>query len=218
MAVKRICMKSFKHKSAAHPTPDPLLFALQTLVVDMALIDRNHHLTAQARNENDIEHSFAVALLCWFIHDKYNLPLSLEKILQYALVHDFAERYAGDTNTYADPAARARKIELERQALERLSGEFKDFRGLVTAMTAYDTSRDAEALFVWTVDKMQAMILGDLDGWRPYQKINITYDRFVAKHSEQLASCSPYCKEIFATLLEYCKTTYYDRPQPSPVA
>lgn len=195
--------------------PHPVLFDLQSLIVDLALINRNHHLAGHERAENDIEHSFAVAMLCWYIHDKYQLHLDLAKILKYALIHDFTEKYVGDINTFASKDMRAKKMELERTALARLSEDFKDFDGLTTELCEYDAQTDEESLFVWTVDKMQAYILGDLDDWRPYKKINITYDRFLAKHSEQLTKCSPYCKEIFAETLEYCKTTYYDRPVPA---
>lgn len=138
--------------------------------------------------------------------------LDKEKVLKYALVHDFVERYAGDVNAFASKPERDKKIERERAALDRFSREFKAFGSLVAAMSAYETKSDEEALFVWTVDKMQAYIMGDLDDWRPYKKLGIDYERFAAKHAEQLAVCSPHCREIFETLLEYCKTTFYDQP------
>lgn len=194
--------------------PEPLLFALQGLVVDLALIERNHHLAGHEQSENDIVHSFAVAMLCWYICDTYAIPLDVTKILKYALIHDFTEKYVGDVSTYADEAARNKKGAMEKVALERLSNEFRRFNDLVGSLQAYESKADDEALFVWTVDKMQAYILGDMDNWRPYKRpIHITYDAFVAKHAEQLAQCSPYCKEIFSAVLDYCKTTYYDRPR-----
>lgn len=193
--------------------PDLMLFALQQLSIDVSLINRNHYLARTNRRENDVEHSYTVALLCWYIHDKYQIPLDIGKILKYALSHDVVERYAGDTNTFASPADRQKKVEREKQALERLASEFSGFPDLVTTMTEYERRGDAESLFVWTVDKMQALVLGDMDNWRPYQEINVTYEVFEAKHKEQLAECSPYCKEIFAELAEYSKSTYYDRPK-----
>jgi len=195
--------------------PSPLLFKLQTLVVDLALIERNHHLAGQERKENDIEHSFTVAMLSWSICDRYSLPLDLAKVLKYALTHDFVERYAGDVNAFATKEERAEKVIREKAALQRLSEEFKDFGDLIASMEAYETKSDEEALFVWTVDKMQAYIMGDLDNWRPYKKLDLSWKRFIEKHAEQLAVCSPYCKEIFSELLAYCRTTYYDQPEQS---
>ncbi|HTE22407.1 MAG TPA: HD domain-containing protein [Candidatus Limnocylindria bacterium] len=192
--------------------PHSTFFSLQQLVVDLAFIERNHHLIGSERPENDIEHSFMVALLCWFICSHYQLDLDMSKVFKYALAHDFVERYAGDINTYASQKDRQKKTKLEKAALKQLGKDFHEFGDLVETMQAYEDKADEEALFVWTVDKMQALVLADMDNWRPYKKINIEYARFVQKHSEQLAQCSPYCKEIFASLLEYCKTTYYDRP------
>lgn len=195
--------------------PHATLFSLQQLVVDLALIHRNHHLINSERQENDIEHSFMVALLCWYVCSHNRINLDLSKILRYAMVHDFVERYAGDVNTFASKSAREEKVVREQASLKKLSKEFSDFEDLVTCMQNYESKVDEEALFVWTIDKMQGMILGDMDSWRPYKKLNITYGRFVEKHKEHLAQASPYCKEIFDSLLEYCKTTYYDRPTVS---
>jgi 5'-deoxynucleotidase YfbR-like HD superfamily hydrolase len=192
--------------------PHNTFFSLQQMVLDLAAIDRNHMHVGRERHENDVEHSFMVGLLCWFICERHKLNLDQAKVLKYAMAHDFVERYAGDTNTYASINDRQRKIELEQAALKKLSYEFSDFEDLVEIMQAYEARADDEALFVWTVDKMQQLILGDMDNWRPYQKINITYDRFDQKITEHLGKASPYCKEIFASLLDYCRTTYYDRP------
>ncbi len=193
--------------------PDPLLFSLQKMVVGLALIDRNHYLAGTERRENDIEHSLSVALLCWFIHDKYKMKLDIGKILKYAIAHDFVELYAGDVNTFADADSRKNKVQVEKEALAKMSDEFNGFGDMMHVMHAYETKGDEEALFVWTVDKMQALIMGDLDNWRPYEEFGIDYAWFVEKYSEQLGKSSVHCKEIFAGLIEYTKSTYYDRPK-----
>lgn len=189
------------------------MFVLQKLISDLTKIERNHHILESDRAENDVEHSYAVALLCWYLLEKLKLDMDLGKVITYALVHDFVEIYAGDVNTFASKSARTRKVQNEAAALTRLTDELSDFKGMTLSLEAYEARRDEESLFVWTVDKMQTLILADLDGWRPYKKIAITYDSFVQKHQEQLQSCSVYCKEIFEELLAYCKTTYYDRPK-----
>ena len=192
--------------------PHDTFFELQRLVVDLAFIERHHHLIDSERHENNIEHSFMVALLCWYICSRHALELDLSKVLRYALAHDFVERYAGDTNTFASKKERALKVEREKLAAKRLSDDFVDFQDLVKIINDYEAKNDEEALFVWTVDKMQALVLGELDGWRPYQKLEISYDQFADKYHELIASASPHCEEIFSTLVEYCKTTYYDQP------
>ena len=192
--------------------PDPLLFSLQQLTIDLSLIARNHHLAKTDKKENDIEHSLTVALLCWYIYDREELKLDLSKILKYAITHDFVERYAGDVNTFASAEERNNKVIRESDSLEKLAKEYDKFPTMIFAMRQYELKEDEESLFVWTVDKMQGMIMGDMDGWRPYANLNISYDSFVKKHGEHHSKSSKYCKEIFEGLLEYCKTTYYDRP------
>lgn len=191
--------------------PDAVFFELQKLTIDLALIDRNHHLAGTDRHENDIEHSMTVALLCWYIHDKYKLNLDIAKILKYALSHDFVERYAGDTNTFASDQARQEKVVREAASLKRLSAELEDFKDLVTSMHDYEAKQDGEALFVWSVDKMQQLIMGDLDNWRPFVDLSISYEKFVSKWSELVEKSSPYTKEIFTGLLEYSKIQYESR-------
>jgi putative hydrolase of HD superfamily len=188
--------------------PDHILFELQKMSIDLALIDRSHYLAGTQRRENDVEHSLTVALLCWYIHDRYKIDLDISKILKYALSHDFVERYAGDVNTFASVKDRQEKVKHEADALVRLSEEFSDFPDLVSKMKNYDLKQDEESHFVWTVDKMQQLIMGDLDGWRPYQEISITFEQFCDKHKEQLQKSSHHIRNIFDALIEYSKTTY----------
>lgn len=194
-----------------HSSPDPTFFELQKLTIDLALIDRNHHLAGTDRHENDIEHSLTVALLCWYIHDKHQLNLDIAKILKYAISHDFVERYAGDVNTFASDKARQGKAMREAASLKRLSEELGAFQDLIKSMQEYEDKIDEEALFVWTVDKMQQLIMADLDNWRPFLDLSISYDRFTEKWGEIFEKSSPYTKEIFDSLIEYSKDKYRKR-------
>jgi 5'-deoxynucleotidase YfbR-like HD superfamily hydrolase len=153
-----------------------------------------------------------VAVLCWYILDKYTLDLDMAKVLKYALTHDFVERYAGDVPTFASVDERNEKILREKESLNRLSEEFKEFGDMVTSMQRYETKEDEESLFVWSVDKMQQLIMGDLDNWRSYAEKPIAYDEFTKKYTELLQKSSKYTQEIFEVLLNHSKTTYYDQP------
>lgn len=194
-------------------TQDHGYFQLQQLVSDLTQIKRNHQHPSKEHYENDVEHSFSVALLCWYIISSNGLKLDIALVLKYAMAHDFVERYAGDVNTFASDDARKHKIETERIALQKLTLEFSDFPEMVDSMTNYEARSDDESLFVWTVDKMQALILGDLDNWRPYQRLDISFQQFSDKYTELSAVSSPYCKQIFESLIAYSKSTYYDRPK-----
>ena len=193
-------------------TPDPLLFSLQQMIIDISLIERKHYLPRTSRRENDIEHSMTVSILCWYILEKYALDLDIAKVFKYALTHDFVERYAGDVPTFASVDERNEKVLREQESLNRLSEEFKEFSDMVASMQRYETKEDEESLFVWSVDKMQQLIMGDLDNWRSYAEKPITYDEFANKYTELFGKSSRYTREIFEGLLNYSKTTYYDQP------
>lgn len=185
---------------------------IQRLIVDIQKVERNHRIPNSERHENVAEHSFSVAILCWRIFEAVKPPLDLTKILQYALVHDFSERGSKyDINTYASTEERNTKKQLELAELKKISDEFKDFKNLVEIINDYEKAGQ-EALFVWSVDKMQSIILGEIDDWRPYVSYGVTYKQFFNKGEEFLNKCSPYVKDIFKEVFDSSCDTYYDNP------
>lgn len=185
---------------------------LQQLVLEVMKVERNHSIPTTNRHENVVEHSFSVAMLCWKVFEILKPPLNLEKVLKYALVHDFSERgLKSDTNTYAGKEERKIKKEREALELEKIGNEFSDFEDFVKTLHNYE-KLDDEALFVWSIDKMQGIILGGLDDWRPYEAYGVTFEQFCKKDEEFIEKCSPYVKEIFKEVYEEACKTYYDNP------
>jgi len=192
---------------------DPQYILLQQMVIDLSLINRNHYLAKTDRRGNDIEHSMTVVLLCWYLYEKLQPDLDLAKILKYAVCHDFVEQYAGDVSTFASTADRAAKVKNEAAALSRIKKEHSGFPDLAETIARYELRADEESKFVWTVDKMQALIMGDMDNWRPYAEIGITYNMFINKFEDLSKNASQCGKDIFRELIEYSYSTYYDQPQ-----
>lgn len=188
---------------------------IQQLSLDIIAINRNHYIPDTERHENVAEHSFSMALLCWKLFEEVNPPLDLSKILKYAISHDFAERgLEQDTSAYASAESREEKYEREAAELERIKEEFSDFSDLGKSIEDYEAAVDEEALFVYSVDKMQAAILGSIDDWRPYAEAKITYEDFCEKNEGYISNkCSPYLKEVFTQVYEDACKTYYDQPE-----
>ena len=182
--------------------------------MDIMAVDRNHRIPRLERPENVVEHSFSVAMLSWRLFDIVKPPLDLAKILTYALVHDFAERgQAVDVNTYASAEQRQAKKIAEAAEIAKITRQFPDFEDFTAALAAYEAGTDQEALFVWTADKLQAVILGGvIDGWWPYQRVGITYREFSAKMKEFIEKSSPYLRNIFIEIVRENEKTYYDQP------
>ena len=187
---------------------------VEHLVLDILSVERNHSIPGTERHENVVEHSFSVAILCWKIYEVTQPPLDMGKIIKYALSHDFLERgYKTDTNTYASADEKKLKKLREATELKKISQEFKNFDDLISTLSNYEKMADAEALFVWSVDKMQSIILGGIDHWRPYEAYGVTYEQFHAKGEEFLSKCSPYLKDIFMEVHTRSCETYYDQPK-----
>jgi 5'-deoxynucleotidase YfbR-like HD superfamily hydrolase len=187
---------------------------VQHLVLDILNVERNHSIPGTKRHENVVEHSFSVAMLCWKIFEAVKPPLDLAKIFKYAFSHDFLERgYQTDTNTYAGAEEKKLKKLREASELEKISREFENFSDLILTLNDYEDLADEEALFVWSVDKMQSIVLGGIDHWRPYEAYGVTYEQFRTKGEEFLSICSPYLKEIFMEVHTRSCETYYDRPK-----
>jgi 5'-deoxynucleotidase YfbR-like HD superfamily hydrolase len=184
------------------------LTELQDIINQLSLLKRNHYIAGTDERENVADHSLTVAMFAWYLHDITNSKLDLHKIQQYAIIHDFVEVHAGDTNTFANQNERSAKEDREKAALGRFESDFSDFGDMVMVMGAYQDMKNDEARFVWTADKLQQLIQGRRDNWRPYYEIHITNDRFDQKMQELSAKALPELRPIFDETVNWSKQTY----------
>ena len=110
------------------------------------------------KSENDAEHSFSMAMTAWFIASHFP-KLDQAKIVQYALVHDLLEVYAGDTPVFGDKKVLASKVEREAKAVKQLAKVWADFPEMNQAIQDYENQVNEEAKFVFALDKIMPIIL-----------------------------------------------------------
>jgi putative hydrolases of HD superfamily len=149
---------------------------LQQFIADFARIERVPHLADTGRRENDVEHSYGLALTCWYLAPKIAPELSLEKIFAYAIAHDTVELHAGDTFVFADSEKVATKSDREDEAIEQLQKDWPDFPEMVAAAKGYKNKVDEEAKFVKAVDKLLPVLmvnLGEKDAFWHRHKITL---------------------------------------------
>ncbi|MBU2542487.1 HD domain-containing protein [Patescibacteria group bacterium] len=108
--------------------------------------------------ENDAEHSFQLALVCWATNKQYNLDLNDELLLKLALIHDLVEVYAGDTDAFGDKKDLDSKKEREEKALRKIKEEHPDFSEMSEVIERYERKKDVEAQLVFVLDKILADI------------------------------------------------------------
>ncbi len=172
---------------------------LQELIVEFSNIQRMLPYANAGRRENDVEHSFGLALTCWFLASKVAPELDIKKILMYALAHDIIEVHSGDTYVF-DKAMVATKEAREAAALEQLKNEWPDFSELTQAVEDYQLKANEEAKFVYTVDKILPPLLIKLGDAKTFFAENkITKEMHVAEKQKKMKESemlSPYLNEL----------------------
>lgn len=102
---------------------------------------------------NTAEHTFELAMFCWYICATNKLELDLGKVLRFALAHDVVEAYAGDTFAY-DEEAKKTKAKREAEALQKIEESLPEFPELAETIHHYEERITPEARFVYAADKL----------------------------------------------------------------
>jgi len=152
--------------------------------------------------ENDVEHSYTLAMLSWHIISTYKLDLNLDKVFQYALAHDLVEVYAGDTYFYEkDSSVTDTKEKRELDAAAQIQKEFPEFEELHQAIKNYEKREDAESKFVYALDKVEPVLTIYLDKGRTWHKDEVTLEMITSMKSPKVA-VDKTIESIFNELVE----------------
>ena len=177
---------------------------LQQLIADFAKVRRAVPLADANAAENDVEHSYGLALTCWFLQGKIAPELDLSEILKYALAHDIVEVHAGDTYPF-DTAAVATKYQREMAALVQLEHDWPDFTDLTDYARNYADKFNEEARFVYAVDKLLPVIMIELANAKEIwdkKGLTLTIERSNKVTILQSKIVAPYYKKLLAWLDE----------------
>lgn len=178
------------------------LLEFSKMLNKLLTVERVIHVKDSSRWENDVEHSYSLAMLAWYIIDTEKLSLNREKVFCYALAHDLVEVYAGDTYLFStDQALLDSKIERERLAAERLAQEFPEVPEIHAAIRHYVAKDDEESCFVYALDKIEPIIKIYLDGGRTWKEMNVTLDMAYENKKGKVA-ISPEIKKYFDEFME----------------
>lgn len=189
------------------------LLSFTKLLAELQAVERVIRVKNSDRWENDVEHSYSLAMLAWYVIDVGKFSLEREKVLRYALAHDLVEVYAGDTYLYTkDTALLASKPERERQAAERLQKEFPELPDMHAAIQAYTVKADAESRFVYALDKIEPILKIYLDNGRTWKEKGITLEMLFENKKDKVAlspEIQPYFDELIALLKERETTLFH---------
>jgi putative hydrolase of HD superfamily len=178
------------------------LFDFVEMTNSFKKIERDIPLFGSTKLENDVEHSYQLAMVCWYIASVENIDLHIGKILKYALIHDLPEVYAGDTPLYTSNDKHLHnKADREKEAMSRLQKEFVNFPELHTWIQRYEEKVDEESNFVYAVDKLLPIISIYLDKGHAWRTHNIDLSLIIEKNKDRI-SASPIAEKYFNLIVE----------------
>jgi putative hydrolases of HD superfamily len=122
-------------------------------------LKRKIHFSHDPIAEDDAQHSRQLAVVARYIITIKKWPLNIEKCLQFALIHDVVELYAGDVDAiYRSKDDQENKVVAEAQALKDLIQNYPDGQALWATLIEYENAESDEAVFIYSLDKILAPI------------------------------------------------------------
>lgn len=106
-----------------------------------------------SRCESVAEHSYGVATLALFLGGSFP-ELNALRVLELALLHDFAEIHAGDI-TPADLVTRREKAHLEAGSFWKVVAHWPDRDRFLALFQEYERGESKEARFVRQLEKLE---------------------------------------------------------------
>lgn len=177
------------------------LFSYLDLMHRFQSVDRQVYRRGEDRLENDVEHSYQLAMTAWYINDAEKLGFNSDLLLRYALVHDLVEVYAGDTYAYTtDTDERASKQAREAAAAEQIEREFPEFPDLHETVHQYEKRDTPEARFIYALDKLLPTVNIYLDGGRFWHREGVTLQMIRDYKTSKIAE-SPEVVPLFEELV-----------------
>ncbi len=160
------------------------------LTNDFQAVARRVLVRNEDRYENDVEHSYQLALLSWYLIDSQKLELDSTLAAKYALLHDLVEVYAGDTYIYEkDKSFLNSKGDREAKTATQLQREFEEFPELHRLIHNYEQRLDGESKFVYA-----------LDNGRTWQKEGVTLQMLIDQKTSKVKT-SPEVESYFDDLV-----------------
>ena len=174
---------------------------LQQLIADFGKVKRAIPFADTNEAESDVEHSFGLALTCWYLHPHIAPDLDIGVILEYALAHDIVELHAGDTYVF-DTEKMKSKDQRERDAIIRIRNDWPDFTKMSDRAEEYMNRDNEEATFVKAVDKLLPIIMIELDTPKTWwNEHNVTLE--IEKVNKRSIEVSDYMKPYYDKLIEW---------------
>lgn len=162
------------------------------------------------RYENDVEHSYQLAMVAWYLIDSEKLKLDKNLCLIYSLAHDLVEVYAGDTY-FLDAKKAESKHKREKEALVKIKKRFPKFKSLIKTIENYEKRVDDESKFVYALDKMIPPIQIYLEKGKLWHEKELSFSDVIKNKNPKIALSKPvdkYWQELLKDLTKNKKKLF----------
>lgn len=132
-------------------------------------IGRQNYLADGSRKENDVEHSWHLAMMALLLSEYANEEVDVLKVMSMVLIHDIVEIDAGDTYAY-DMEGRQTQREREEKAAERIFHLLPDDQAahMRALWEEFEAKETPEAKFSRALDNLQPMMLNVASGGKSW--------------------------------------------------
>lgn len=177
---------------------------------------RNVFRVARASNadhfENDVEHSYQLAMVAWYLIETEKLNLNKELCFMYALAHDLVEIYAGDTYIFdTNKDAHLSKKQREKEGLEKIGKRFPHFKSLREIIERYEEKKDDESKFIYALDKLIPPVQIYMEKGKLWREKGINLEQIIENKAPKVALSKPvdnYWQELVKRLADERKELF----------
>lgn len=168
-------------------------------------IKRSILIDKDTRNENDMEHSYQLAMVGWYIVNSKNLPLDTNILVKYALVHDLVEAYADDTCAFLDSSQFVEsKEQREHDAFEKMKVSFAEFKEMLELIEKYEEKYDEESKFIYALDKFLALLNIYTEESKLHLEHKVTFEKWYELKGKKIVA-SKYVDDIYKSMEDILK-------------
>ena len=170
-------------------------------------LDKLKHVLRQSilldasRRENDVEHSWHLAMMVMVLGEYAPAGIDLPRVMQMALVHDIVEIDAGDTFIYGEQGDKA---ERERRAADRIftllpPDQTAEIRAL---WEEFEAGTTLEARFAKALDRVEPLLLNIYTQGKMWREKGVIAEQVRSKNYATLAAGAPALADYMRRLVE----------------
>jgi putative hydrolase of HD superfamily len=156
-----------------------------------------------SRCENDVEHSWHLAMMAMVLSEYANEKVDVNKVMKMVLIHDLVEIDAGDVFIY--DKNRSDQYEKEVLAAEKIFGMLPEDQAtdLKETWMEFEKKESIEARFANALDRMEPLLQNYLNKGDTWKKFGISSEK-VYKHNEQVGNGSNELWQAITVILNEC--------------